>query len=381
MADKDFDIKLAEIAKKLGTSTKILRGVMQFESGGDHTKVNPTSNATGLIQFMPRTARKLGTTTDKLKRMDPVSQLDYVEKYYARHKGKLNSIEDAYLATFWPTAMGKSDDYRLPSYVTKQNKAFDTDRDGRISVGEIKSKLYERLPQFRPQKPMVQIEQPAVADNTYSINKWGSPISSIQQNTLNSLSSSRNQPIPDTRTVRPASEGIDEGYLMQLGSNPSLATDRDFVSKMFNMNVPHLGDGGVNNGPGDEIGNEPVKPARIPLQQATLDRLSRAPNGGNEAYLPAPTEERSGFYDDFNNRNLVAFQKKVFDNGGVVPVNTRAFSNTPVNTTIGTMPSAVNQPTTAACARYRTNGINVPKLWDGGKNVKQLPDIQRLKNL
>ena len=38
--------------------------------------------ATGLIQFLPSTARGLGTTTDALAGMSSVEQLNYVEKYF-----------------------------------------------------------------------------------------------------------------------------------------------------------------------------------------------------------------------------------------------------------------------------------------------------------
>lgn len=48
--------------------------------------VNRASGATGLIQFMPSTAKQLGTTTDKLAAMTEVDQLDYVAKYFVSQK-------------------------------------------------------------------------------------------------------------------------------------------------------------------------------------------------------------------------------------------------------------------------------------------------------
>lgn len=50
-------------------------------------KVNaPGSGAIGLIQFMPSTAKGLGTSTSALKQMTAVDQLAYVEKYFAPYK-------------------------------------------------------------------------------------------------------------------------------------------------------------------------------------------------------------------------------------------------------------------------------------------------------
>jgi len=51
---------------------------------------------------MPQTARALGTTTDALAQMSAVDQLDYVEKFYKSHAGKMHSTADLYSATSGP---------------------------------------------------------------------------------------------------------------------------------------------------------------------------------------------------------------------------------------------------------------------------------------
>ena len=43
--------------------------------------------ATGLIQFMPKTAKNFGTSTQELFKMDNVKQLDYVHKYCLTRPG------------------------------------------------------------------------------------------------------------------------------------------------------------------------------------------------------------------------------------------------------------------------------------------------------
>ena len=52
--------------------------VMSFETGGSFSpgqKNQAGSGATGLIQFMPNTAKGLGTTTEELSKMNRAQQI------------------------------------------------------------------------------------------------------------------------------------------------------------------------------------------------------------------------------------------------------------------------------------------------------------------
>ena len=89
-----FLAKVQEIAAKLKIQADWLMIVMKMESGINHQIVNKTGGATGLIQFMPATARGLGTSTEALKTMTNVQQLDYVYKYFAPYSGRLKSVTD-----------------------------------------------------------------------------------------------------------------------------------------------------------------------------------------------------------------------------------------------------------------------------------------------
>lgn len=110
-----FQTKLGEVCKRLGVDKEDMKIVMRAESGINPKRVNRISGATGLIQFMPKTARGLGTTVSVLRHMTSVDQLDYVEKYFAPYSGKLNSVRDLYLATFYPAAIGKDQYFVLGS--------------------------------------------------------------------------------------------------------------------------------------------------------------------------------------------------------------------------------------------------------------------------
>lgn len=146
-----FKSRVCEIAANIGTDADYLMSTMCFETGGTFSpsiKNAAGSGATGLIQFMPSTAKRLGTTVEALAAMTAEAQLDYVEKYYAPFKGRLNTIEDAYMAVLWPAAVGKPDDHVLFSAGTKtydQNKGLDLDKDGKVTKAEAASRVAQIL--------------------------------------------------------------------------------------------------------------------------------------------------------------------------------------------------------------------------------------------
>jgi hypothetical protein len=147
--DPDFKKKLEKIAAALGTTPNAMLAVMKQESGVNPAAVNDTSRATGLIQFMPATARMLGTTTDELGKMDGVQQLDYVYRYYKYTGVGDGSAGDLYMATFMPKYVGYPDNHVLgqrgasgfSGKVYAQNAGLDRNRDGSITIGDVKSSV------------------------------------------------------------------------------------------------------------------------------------------------------------------------------------------------------------------------------------------------
>lgn len=147
--DPDFKAKLEKVAQKLGTTSHALLAVMKQESGVNPQAVNPHSNARGLIQFMPDTARRLGTTVDEIYNMDAVQQLDYVYKYYSMTGVGDGSVGDLYMATFMPKyigypdshVLGRSGDHGFSGKVYAQNAGLDRNKDGTITVGDVKTSV------------------------------------------------------------------------------------------------------------------------------------------------------------------------------------------------------------------------------------------------
>jgi hypothetical protein len=149
----DFANKVISISRALDIDPNWLMAIMYFESARTFSpSIQNPSGATGLIQFMPSTAIGLGTTTDALKRMSAVQQLDYVYKYYLPYKSRLNNYIDLYLVTFFPAALGKPDDFVIQSsglsagLIGRQNPSLDVNNDGVIQVWEIKKKMLNNLP-------------------------------------------------------------------------------------------------------------------------------------------------------------------------------------------------------------------------------------------
>ena len=149
----DFIIKVREVSNRLGIDPNWLMAIMYTESARTFSpSIQNSIGATGLIQFMPSTARGLGTTTTELKNMSAVEQLDWVEKYLNVYKNKLKSYVDTYFAIFFPLAIGKPDNFVLQgaglssSIIAKQNPLFNTNKDGKIEVWEVKKVMLEKLP-------------------------------------------------------------------------------------------------------------------------------------------------------------------------------------------------------------------------------------------
>jgi hypothetical protein len=102
-----FKRKMIRIADELGLDPSMLAAVMMFETAGSmRADIQNSIMATGLIQFMPTTAKLYGTTVDALKRLTPEEQLDWVKVHFSKQAKRIKSLEDHYLAVFMPAYVG-----------------------------------------------------------------------------------------------------------------------------------------------------------------------------------------------------------------------------------------------------------------------------------
>lgn len=158
--DQPFRVKVREISQRLNINPNWLMAVMGFETGYTFSPAarNPGSTATGLIQFLEASARRVGTSTAQLARMTAVTQLDYVEKYFEPYAARIKNLGDCYLAVLWPAAIGRPDSYIMwerdsGEYMAEYaaNSGLDVNRDGKITRGEAISAVntsYMRGQQF-----------------------------------------------------------------------------------------------------------------------------------------------------------------------------------------------------------------------------------------
>ena len=159
----EFLAKVIEIADEVDTNPSWLLtqfwGESRFNpqanltngvSSGDAARIGPKTIGGGLFGLMKQWAKKaLGIDFYDFMKMTALEQLEVARKFYAGGKGKLRSMNDVFMYTFWPAALGRKDSFvlmRRGDGVYEQNKQMDTTGDGVITKGEaarIRYNLYK----------------------------------------------------------------------------------------------------------------------------------------------------------------------------------------------------------------------------------------------
>jgi hypothetical protein len=150
---KAFLIKLNEMSQKYeGTTPEdfltlfikengLKDGVLLLDQKSKATTDSKGGRARGLIQFVPSTAKGLGLDQEQISKMTPVEQLEFVDKYYEPYKDSIKDYESLYLSTFYPVALGQSDDFVIGEGEQKaytSNKGIDINKDKKITVSDFK---------------------------------------------------------------------------------------------------------------------------------------------------------------------------------------------------------------------------------------------------
>ena len=146
-----FFTRVIDISRTINCRPDDLMAIMNLESRGFKLNaVNPISGATGLIQFMPSTARGLGTSTEAIAKMSALEQLEYVEKYLKSQKKNAGFSENYSLNSGELYAIVFRPKYARKNYIAKQgekaytdNKGLDKNKDGYITRADLASKLRE----------------------------------------------------------------------------------------------------------------------------------------------------------------------------------------------------------------------------------------------
>ena len=158
LEDTEFLTGVKSLATKHGLAPEELLSIMHFETGGSFSPSQRNaagSSATGLIQFLSSTAKGLGTSTDELAGMTRMDQLKYVDKYFEQSplgRGGSTGGSDAYMAVFYPAAVGKPDDHVLFSQGSKayeQNRGLDSEGKGYITKADAARKALRYASAYR----------------------------------------------------------------------------------------------------------------------------------------------------------------------------------------------------------------------------------------
>lgn len=166
---------LKRTADELGISVDALAAVMSIEGGFNPQAHNPDSGATGIIQFIPSTAERLGTTVEELRTMTFQQQLPYVVDFYEMNR--CTGVQDPgelYVCTFCPALKGKPEDFVVGERgvtdvvspcatkasmdtVYTQNRGLDVDGDGVLTAGNVRDKARRRLAEAAGRIPIEDV--------------------------------------------------------------------------------------------------------------------------------------------------------------------------------------------------------------------------------
>ena len=154
----EFITGVEELADGLETRPEWLLALMGFESTQFITQPNgitiaesfnpaarnESTNATGLIQFIPSTAEGLGTTVNELASLTPTEQLFFIRRFFEEHPiGSLSTLEALYTTVFTgrPQPDVNTVLFSRPSRAYELNSGLDLNGDGTITTGEATTRV------------------------------------------------------------------------------------------------------------------------------------------------------------------------------------------------------------------------------------------------
>lgn len=152
-----FCTKVEAIAKKVKCNPNDLLAIMFSESGINPKKIG-YNGATGLIQFMPSTMKAYGVTSEKLKSLSAIQQLDYVERLFMENKKSFMGLKPQvdsgtlYSLCFLPLRAKNEvlcNNSNVLTWAYEDNKGLDLDKNGSITKTELAQRIEQKFKEMR----------------------------------------------------------------------------------------------------------------------------------------------------------------------------------------------------------------------------------------
>ena len=188
--DKAFLEGIHKLAEKWELDPAHLLALMASESMLFADAQNESSDATGLIQMIPETAKDLGTSVENLLKMSRSEQLVYVDKYFEYVKLPKGATKaELYQSVLAPAYLHLGPDewlYKKGSSEYRGNKELDLNDDGYITPRELGTRIDKKMEEYGINESDVK---PPVRNQNLSLLDEGSKI-------LEDLDNSGEQQIP-----------------------------------------------------------------------------------------------------------------------------------------------------------------------------------------
>lgn len=138
-----------------GYPAEELNAVIQVESGWNPAARNPTSDASGLIQFMPFVLKNLGWTgtTAEFRKLTSGEQAEWVGRYFDPVANRWKYPGDTYLAVAASGYVGAADSsvvYPQGSKAWEQNPGWRPADGGDITAGSIRAVMLKKMGTMPP---------------------------------------------------------------------------------------------------------------------------------------------------------------------------------------------------------------------------------------
>lgn len=148
--DTEFMNKINAFASEKEIKASDLLAVMASESGFDPAAKNDITGATGLIQFTPKTAKWLGTSTEDLSKMTRSEQFEYVKKFFDKSGGlkKGATAGDIYAQIYLPSRKNNDILAKKDEAYYENNKPFDIGNKGYITKEDLQKRAEKKKKDF-----------------------------------------------------------------------------------------------------------------------------------------------------------------------------------------------------------------------------------------